>query len=212
MNPITAPLRIAAFATAVLFATTTGVASRPTTAAQNTSPTAACTAPEYHQLDFWVGDSGRLRRRRTRQTRRAHARGSPPRWLRAERRLSTWERRGRPKLQHLRRHAKCLASELSHQSRQASRGTTYTKSDLVEDTSGRHQQAVRVWGDTAVITAELWEKVPTQASRSITPPGSAKPTCVLPPAGATFCAIVPAVAKELAAKQLAACGIGRASL
>ncbi len=56
MNPITASLRIAAVAIAVLFATTTGVATRPTTAAQSTSPTVACTAPEYHQLDFWIGD------------------------------------------------------------------------------------------------------------------------------------------------------------
>lgn len=46
-------------------------------------------------------------------------------------------------------------------------GKTYTKSDLVEEArSGRiiyehqddTQQIVRVWGDTAVITAKLWEK------------------------------------------------------
>lgn len=46
-------------------------------------------------------------------------------------------------------------------------GKTYTKSDLLEEArSGRmhyeHQedtaQTVRVWGDTAVVTAKLWEK------------------------------------------------------
>jgi len=48
-----------------------------------------------------------------------------------------------------------------------SSGKTYTKSDLLNEArSGRvvyeHQedtaQTVRVWGDTAVITAKLWEK------------------------------------------------------
>lgn len=47
------------------------------------------------------------------------------------------------------------------------KGKTYTKADLLEEArSGRmryeHQedteQHVRVWGDTAVITAKLWEK------------------------------------------------------
>jgi ketosteroid isomerase-like protein len=46
-------------------------------------------------------------------------------------------------------------------------GTTYTKTDLLEEArSGRmrysHQedteQTVRIWGDTAVVTAKLWEK------------------------------------------------------
>ena len=47
------------------------------------------------------------------------------------------------------------------------RGKVYTKSDLLDEARGRttayeHQesseQTVRVWGDTAVITAQLWEK------------------------------------------------------
>lgn len=46
-------------------------------------------------------------------------------------------------------------------------GKTYTKADLLNDARGgrtvyEHQedtmQTVRVWGDTAVITAKLWEK------------------------------------------------------
>jgi uncharacterized protein DUF4440 len=46
-------------------------------------------------------------------------------------------------------------------------GKTYTKADLLEEArSGRivyeHQedsaQTVRIWGDTAVVTAKLWEK------------------------------------------------------
>jgi hypothetical protein len=46
-------------------------------------------------------------------------------------------------------------------------GRVYTKADLLEDArSGRttyeHQedtdQVVRIWGDTAVVTAKLWEK------------------------------------------------------
>ncbi|HEY2797852.1 MAG TPA: nuclear transport factor 2 family protein [Thermoanaerobaculia bacterium] len=47
------------------------------------------------------------------------------------------------------------------------RGKTYTKKDLLDEARGGRmvyerqedsQQAVRVWGDTAVITALLWEK------------------------------------------------------
>jgi ketosteroid isomerase-like protein len=46
-------------------------------------------------------------------------------------------------------------------------GKVYTKSDLLDEASGgleiyEHQedtaQTVRVWGDTAVVTAKLWEK------------------------------------------------------
>jgi ketosteroid isomerase-like protein len=46
-------------------------------------------------------------------------------------------------------------------------GKTYSKADLVEEARGgrihyEHQedtdQTVRIWGDTAVITAKLWEK------------------------------------------------------
>ena len=46
-------------------------------------------------------------------------------------------------------------------------GKTYTKADLLNDARGgrttyEHQedtmQTVRVWGDTAVVTAKLWEK------------------------------------------------------
>jgi ketosteroid isomerase-like protein len=46
-------------------------------------------------------------------------------------------------------------------------GKTYTKADLLNDARGGHtvyehqedtEQTVRVWGDTAVITAKLWEK------------------------------------------------------
>jgi ketosteroid isomerase-like protein len=46
-------------------------------------------------------------------------------------------------------------------------GTTYTKADLLKDTAGgqtkyQHQvdsdRTIRVWGDTAVITAKLWVK------------------------------------------------------
>ena len=45
-------------ATAVLFAVFTSATPRATTttAAQTTSQPSACTAPEYHQLDFWIGD------------------------------------------------------------------------------------------------------------------------------------------------------------
>ena len=46
-------------------------------------------------------------------------------------------------------------------------GKTYTKSDLLDDARREHahyehqedtEQTVRVWGDTAVVTAKLWEK------------------------------------------------------
>ena len=56
MNPISASLKIAIAAAAVLFAITTSATSRPTTAAKTSAPAAACAAPEYHQLDFWIGD------------------------------------------------------------------------------------------------------------------------------------------------------------
>jgi ketosteroid isomerase-like protein len=56
MNPIAAPLKIATAAAAFLFAITAGAASRPITAAQTASQPASCTAPEYHQLDFWIGN------------------------------------------------------------------------------------------------------------------------------------------------------------
>jgi ketosteroid isomerase-like protein len=56
MNPSIGAPKFAAVAAAVLFAATTGVASGPTTAARTTSQSAACSAPEYHQLDFWIGD------------------------------------------------------------------------------------------------------------------------------------------------------------
>jgi len=46
-------------------------------------------------------------------------------------------------------------------------GKIYTKADLLNDARGGHtvyehqedtEQTVRVWGDTAIITAKLWEK------------------------------------------------------
>jgi ketosteroid isomerase-like protein len=46
-------------------------------------------------------------------------------------------------------------------------GKTYTKSDLLQEARSGHvvyehqsdsEQTVRVWGDTAVVTAKLWEK------------------------------------------------------
>lgn len=45
-------------------------------------------------------------------------------------------------------------------------GQTYTKKDMIEDANGdtvyehndEEAQTVRVWGDTAVVTAKLWEK------------------------------------------------------
>jgi hypothetical protein len=45
-------------------------------------------------------------------------------------------------------------------------GKTYTKADMIEDAqrqdiyqqSDVEVQTVRVWGDTAVVTAKLWEK------------------------------------------------------
>lgn len=45
-------------------------------------------------------------------------------------------------------------------------GKTYTKKDMIEDANGdtvyehndEEAQTVRVWGDTAVVTAKLWEK------------------------------------------------------
>jgi ketosteroid isomerase-like protein len=57
MNPISASLKITAVA--VLCAITTGATSRATAttaAAQTNAQPAACAAPEYHQLDFWIGD------------------------------------------------------------------------------------------------------------------------------------------------------------
>lgn len=56
MNSITGSLKCVAVAAIALFATTTGPASRPIAPAQTTARPAACTAPEYHQLDFWIGD------------------------------------------------------------------------------------------------------------------------------------------------------------
>jgi uncharacterized protein (TIGR02246 family) len=49
-------------------------------------------------------------------------------------------------------------------------GKTYTKADMLEDTrrgdvyerNDEDTQAVRVWGDTAVVTAKLWEKYTSQ--------------------------------------------------
>jgi hypothetical protein len=49
-------------------------------------------------------------------------------------------------------------------------GKTYTKADMVDDAKGAATsyerndediQTVRVWGNTAVVTAKLWEKVTT---------------------------------------------------
>jgi len=46
-------------------------------------------------------------------------------------------------------------------------GKTYTKADMLEDTRGGQtvyeqqsdtERTVRIWGDTAVVTAKLWEK------------------------------------------------------
>jgi len=54
-------------------------------------------------------------------------------------------------------------------------GKTYTKADLLKGARSRdvvyeHQsdteQTVRVWGDTAVVTAKLWEKGRTQDGKS----------------------------------------------
>jgi ketosteroid isomerase-like protein len=56
MNPISASLKIAIAAAAVLCAVTAGAASRPITAEPSAQPAASCTAAEYHQLDFWIGD------------------------------------------------------------------------------------------------------------------------------------------------------------
>lgn len=58
MNPINASLRITAVAaaTTVMLAITASATSRPIAPPQTTSQPAACSAPEYHQLDFWIGD------------------------------------------------------------------------------------------------------------------------------------------------------------
>lgn len=54
-------------------------------------------------------------------------------------------------------------------------GKTYTKEDLLEDARSRQEtyerndeeaQTVRVWGDTAVVTARLWEKGRTAAGKT----------------------------------------------
>lgn len=56
MNPINASLRITVAAAIVIFSAAAGAARRPIAAAQATSQPSACSAPEYHQLDFWIGD------------------------------------------------------------------------------------------------------------------------------------------------------------
>jgi Domain of unknown function (DUF4440) len=73
-------------------------------------------------------------------------------------------------------------------------GSVQSKADLLKEAnSGRiqygHQeeleQTVRVWGDTAVVTAKLWGKAPTAASRSNGRCGSATRTCARPVGGDT---------------------------
>lgn len=54
MNPISASLKFAL--AIVVLATTAGAASRLMAPAKTTSQPADCSAPEYHQLDFWIGD------------------------------------------------------------------------------------------------------------------------------------------------------------
>jgi ketosteroid isomerase-like protein len=72
-------------------------------------------------------------------------------------------------------------------------GKAYTKADLLKEAQSGHavyehqsdtEQTVRVWGDTAVVTAKLWEKGRME-SLSTRPSGSATPTSALPQDGAT---------------------------
>jgi ketosteroid isomerase-like protein len=79
-------------------------------------------------------------------------------------------------------------------------GKKYTKVDLLSEARGGNmhyerqedtKQAVRVWGDTAVVTAKLWEKGTDNVSRSTTRSGLATPTCALQMDGNTCSVSLP---------------------
>lgn len=55
MNTIARSLRISAISVAILFASMEPVPRRSAPAAQSAKPI-PCSAPEYHQFDFWLGD------------------------------------------------------------------------------------------------------------------------------------------------------------
>ena len=68
-------------------------------------------------------------------------------------------------------------------------GKTYNKADMVNDAKGaatvnerndEDTQTVRVWGNTAVVTAKLWEKGTTSGRSFDHKSGSAIPICARP--------------------------------